>query len=46
MTKQNTHSIFHRTRENSPKMYMEPQKTPNNQNDIEKGEQKWKNHAP
>ena len=27
-------------------MYMETQKTPNNQNDFERNEQSWRNHPP
>ena len=37
--------IFHRTRTNNFKIYMETQKTPNSQNNLEKG-QFWKNQAP
>ena len=33
---QNTHDIFHRTRTNNPKIYMEPQKMPNSQSNLEK----------
>ena len=33
---------FHRTRTNSPKIYMEPQKTPNSQSNIEKEKQNWR----
>ena len=32
---QNTHDIFYRIRSNNPKMYMEPQKTPNYQSDLD-----------
>ena len=43
--KKNTMGIFHRTRTNNFKIYMETQKTPNSQNNLEKG-QFWKNQAP
>jgi len=33
---QNASSIFHRTRTNNPKIYIEPQKTPNSQSELEK----------
>ena len=42
---QNTNGIFHRTRTNTPKIYMEPQKTPNNHSNLEKEGQSWRNHA-
>ena len=32
---QNTHNIFYRTRTNNPKIYIEPQKTPNSQSNLE-----------
>ena len=32
--------------EHNPKIYMEPQKTLNRQNNLEKGEQSWRNQAP
>ena len=41
----NINSIFHRTRTNNPKTCMEPQKTVNNQSDLEK-EQNWRYHNP
>ena len=33
---QNTKNIFHKTRTNNPEICMEPQKTPNSQNNLEK----------
>ena len=33
---QNIHDIFHRIRPNNPKVYIEPQKTLNNQSNLEK----------
>ena len=42
----NTKGIFHRTRTNNSKICMETQKTPNSQNNLEKEEQSWRNHAP
>ena len=33
--------IFHRTRTNIAKIYMEPQKPPNSNSDPEKEEQRW-----
>ena len=36
---QNSSSIFHRTKPNNPKICMELQKTPNNQQDLEKEKQ-------
>ena len=33
---QNSNGIFHRHRTNNPKICMEPQKTPNSQNNFEK----------
>ena len=36
------HDIFHRTRTNNPKIYMEPQNTPNSQSNLEKEEQSWR----
>ena len=32
-------AFFHRARTNNPKIFMEPQKTPNSQNNLEKEEQ-------
>ena len=43
--KRNTNGIFHRTRKNSPKIYMEPQKTSNNHSNLEKEEQSWRYYA-
>ena len=43
---QNTNGIFHRTRTNNFKIYMETQKTLNSQNDLEKEEQSWRNQTP
>ena len=42
---QDTNYIFHRTRRNISKIYMEPQKTPTSNSNVEKEEQSWKNHA-
>ena len=39
-------TFFHRTRINNPKIYMEPQKTSNTQNNPGKGEQSWRCQAP
>ena len=39
-------TFFYRTRKNIPKIYIEPQKTPNCQNNLKKKEQKWKYHSP
>ena len=41
---QDSHGLFHRTRTNIPKIYMEPQRTQNSHSNLEK-EQSWKNHA-
>ena len=38
-------TLFHRTRTNISKIYMEPQKAPHSNSDPEKEEQSWKNHA-
>ena len=43
---QNTKDIFHRTRINNPKIYMEPQKTLNSQSNLEKKEQCWRYYVP
>ena len=43
---QNTNDIFHRARTNNSKIFMETQKTLNNQNILEKEEQSWRYHAP
>ena len=42
---QDINGIFHRTRINVPKMYMEPQKTLNSHSNLEKEKQSWRNHA-
>ena len=42
---QNTNGFFHRTGTNNSKICMEIQKTPNNQNDLEK-EESGRHHAP
>ena len=34
-------TFFYRTRTNNPKIYMEPRKTLNSQNNLEKKEQSW-----
>ena len=39
-----SHDIFHRTRRNNPIFYLEPQKTPNSQSNLEKEEQRY--YAP
>ena len=39
-TLSNTHDIFPRTTTCNPKIHMEPQKTPNGQNNLEKKEQR------
>ena len=41
---QNTNGVFHRTGTQSPKICMEPQKTPNSQSNLEKEEQSWSYH--
>ena len=43
---QTINSIFHRTRTNNFIVYMETQKTPNRQGNIEKEEWNWRNHLP
>jgi len=40
----NTNSIFHRATTNNPKISMEPQKTPDSQNNLEKEKESWKHH--
>ena len=40
----NSNDIFHRNRENNPKICMKLQKTMNSQSDLEKEEQSWRNH--
>ena len=42
----NYNGIFHRTRTNNPKIYMETQKTLNSQSNVEKEKQSWRNQAP
>ena len=42
---QDPNDIFHRTRTNVSKMYMEPQKAPHNNSNPEKEEQSWRNHT-
>ena len=39
---QNADDIFHKSKANNPKIYMEPQKTPNSQSNFEKKEQGWR----
>ena len=39
-------TFFHGTRINNPKIYMEPWKTSNTQNNPGKGEQRWRCQAP
>ena len=41
-----TKSIFYRTRTSNLKFFMETQKTPNSQSNLEKEEQSWRNHTP
>ena len=41
---QDSYVVFHRTGTNISKIYMEPQKSPPNDNNPEK-EQSWRNHA-
>ena len=43
---QNTHDIFHRTRKNNLKTYMEQQKTHNCQNNYKGREQSWSHYLP
>ena len=42
---QNSYGIFHRNRKNNPKIYMELQKYPNSQSNLEKEEQSWRHHT-
>ena len=42
---QDSKDVFHRTRTNISKIYMEPQKAPPNNSDPEKEEQIWKNYT-
>ena len=41
-----THDIFHRTRTNNPKFYMEPQKTQNRQSNPENLKPSWRHNSP
>ena len=41
-----THDIFHRTRTNNPKLYMEPQKTQNRQSNPEEQKPSRRHHSP
>ena len=43
---QNTHDIFHRTRTNNTKIYMDPQKTQNCQSNLDEKEQSWRYPLP
>ena len=43
---QNIHDIFLRTRTSNPKIYMEPQKIPSCQSNLDKKEQSWGYHTP
>ena len=43
---QTTNGIFHRTRTKNFTICMETQKTPNNQSNLEKEKQSWRNYAP
>ena len=42
---QNTNGIFHRTKTNNPKICMEPQMTPNSQNNFKREEQSWRHNT-
>ena len=42
----NIKGILHRTKTNDFNMCMEPQKTTNSQNNLEKEEPSWRNRAP
>ena len=42
----NIHDIFHKTRTNHPKIYIEPQKTQNLQSNPEGKQQGWKYNPP
>ena len=42
---QHPNDVFHRTRTNISKIYMEPQKALHSNGDPEKKEQSWRNHA-
>ena len=39
---ENTYNVFHRPRTNNPKICMEPDKTLNNQSNVEKEKQSWR----
>ena len=39
-------AFFYRTRRKNFKIYMETQKNPNSQSNLEKEEQSWRNQAP
>ena len=41
---QNNTSILHKARTNKPKIYMEPEETPNSQTNLEKENQSWRHH--
>ena len=41
----NAKGIFHRTRTNNPKIYMEPQRTLTSQSNLMKQDQSWRYHA-
>ena len=43
---QTTNGILHRTRTKNFTICMETQKTPNNQNNLEKEKRSWRNQAP
>ena len=38
-------ALFHRTRTNNSKIYLETHKTPNSQSNLEKEEQSWSYHT-
>ena len=42
---QNPNGIFYKNRKPNPKIHMEPQRNLNSQNNLEKEEQSWRNHA-
>ena len=41
-----TNGIFHRTRTKHFKIFMETQKTPNSQSNLEKEKRSWRNQEP
>ena len=41
-----SNDVFHRTRTNISKIYMEPQKAPHSNSNPEKEKQSWRNHDP